>query len=223
MVLQFILHWFCTPQNNPLPAVLLLWIILLTCPENSDIYFFAPFFFFPPLSHIHILIVCNVPYSYKDAIQTKLPIWHLGSIGKILNVVHPSLYPLIYGRGNGNDFSWRLYCKMRRRTNHSSPSTTRGSSPRRCFSYYHVLNFYSWNSQWLYGWYLWRALQVCCHNLGSKIFLTTSASRITSYINNFHPLKYKNLYRLVEQVINAAIPLWNMTLGHLDFLDWSNY
>ena len=36
-------------------------------------------------------------------------------------------------------------------------------------------------------------------------------------------LKYKNLYRLIEHVINAGIPLWNMTLGHLDFLDCSNY
>ena len=47
--------------------------------------------------------------------------------------------------------------------------------------------------------------------------------RITSYINNLHPLKHKNLYHLIERIIDAAIPLWNMTLGPLDFCDWSNY
>ena len=44
-----------------------------------------------------------------------------------------------------------------------------------------------------------------------------------SYINNLHPLKYKGLYRLIERVIDAAIPLWNLTLGPLEFCDWSSY
>ena len=44
--------------------------------------------------------------------------------------------------------------------------------------------------------------------------LTFFISRITSYINNLHPL---NHYRLIERVIDAAIPLWNLTLGPLEF------
>lgn len=36
--------------------------------------------------------------------------------------------------------------------------------------------------------------------------------RITSYINNIHPTKHKELYKIIEDVISAAIPLWNMTL-----------
>ena len=47
--------------------------------------------------------------------------------------------------------------------------------------------------------------------------------RITSYINNLHPLKYKDLYRLIERVIDTAIPLWNITLGPPDFCDWFKY
>ena len=53
--------------------------------------------------------------------------------------------------------------------------------------------------------------------------LMSSISRITSYINNLHPFKYKGLYRLIERVIDAAIPLWNLTLGPLEFCDWSSY
>ena len=37
-------------------------------------------------------------------------------------------------------------------------------------------------------------------------------SRITSYINNLHPRKHRELYDLIEQVIDASIPLWSMSL-----------
>ena len=40
--------------------------------------------------------------------------------------------------------------------------------------------------------------------------------RITSYINNLHPQKYQNLYSLIERVIDAAIPLWNLSLSRSD-------
>jgi hypothetical protein len=39
--------------------------------------------------------------------------------------------------------------------------------------------------------------------------------RITSYINNLHPDKNKELYGIIEEVITKAIPQWGMTLGPL--------
>ena len=41
----------------------------------------------------------------------------------------------------------------------------------------------------------------------------TFNSRILSYINNLHPQRHRELYRIVEDVIEAAIPLWNLTLA----------
>jgi hypothetical protein len=41
-------------------------------------------------------------------------------------------------------------------------------------------------------------------------------SRITSYINNLHPQKYKNLYDVIEKIIACTIPLWNATLTPLN-------
>jgi len=38
---------------------------------------------------------------------------------------------------------------------------------------------------------------------------------ITSYINNLHPTKERHLYQLVERLIDASIPLWDMTLAPL--------
>jgi hypothetical protein len=40
-------------------------------------------------------------------------------------------------------------------------------------------------------------------------------SRITSYINNLHPGKNKELYGIIEEVITKAIPQWGASLGPL--------
>ena len=39
-----------------------------------------------------------------------------------------------------------------------------------------------------------------------------SSSRITSYINNLHPKKFKPLYNAIEKIIVKSIVLWNRTL-----------
>lgn len=37
--------------------------------------------------------------------------------------------------------------------------------------------------------------------------------RFTSYINNLHPKKHPEIYRLVERLIDAAIPAWERVLS----------
>ncbi len=48
------------------------------------------------------------------------------------------------------------------------------------------------------------------------------AYRITSYINNLHPQKHKELYNVVEDVITRTIPLWNTTLTPLRADRWGS-
>ena len=40
-----------------------------------------------------------------------------------------------------------------------------------------------------------------------------SCSRITTYINNLHPQKGKVLYDLIAKLIDASIPLWDLTIA----------
>ena len=40
-------------------------------------------------------------------------------------------------------------------------------------------------------------------------------NRITSYINNLHPQRHKDIYGIIEKIIAKVIPLWNMTLTPL--------
>jgi hypothetical protein len=37
--------------------------------------------------------------------------------------------------------------------------------------------------------------------------------RFTSYINNLHPKKHPEIYRLVEKLIDTAIPAWERVLS----------
>lgn len=47
-------------------------------------------------------------------------------------------------------------------------------------------------------------------------------SRITSYINNLHPRKDKPLYHLMEKLIDASIPQWDLTLAPLKSPDFTH-
>lgn len=136
----------------------------------------------------------EVPMSSKD--------YHPGSDGKVLDLVHPSLFPLIYGRTRvvtnsliGLDECIRSCGKgevVRIRADETQILNRRES--------YHRQNLrpaYSKDFQWI----------------PSEVeFSPDGSAKFTSYINNLHPLKYKNLYSIIEKIIDRAIPLWNMTL-----------
>ncbi|KAJ5178785.1 Protein of unknown function DUF4246 [Penicillium capsulatum] len=38
---------------------------------------------------------------------------------------------------------------------------------------------------------------------------------ITTYINNLHPVKHRNIYKLIEDAFNCMVPQWNMTMTPL--------
>ncbi|KAF8797380.1 hypothetical protein BYT27DRAFT_7125781, partial [Phlegmacium glaucopus] len=147
----------------------------------------------------------DVPDKHKD--------WHPGSNGKVLDLVHPSLYPLVYGRTKVletgrtslEDCIARCGEGQTTRIPPQEEIVARGAVWES--SRLPVGGPYSRNFQWL----------PCTVDISGEY------SKITSYINNLHPVKYKGLYRLIERVIDAAIPLWNLTLGPLEYFDWSSY
>ncbi|KAI0116506.1 hypothetical protein GGR51DRAFT_546020 [Nemania sp. FL0031] len=125
----------------------------------------------------------DVPDHKKD--------WHPGSDGKVLDLVHPSLFPMVYGTsrvlpygkvpingcakfsGNGE-------------TDNPPRSSERGTEPRLIGS-----------TQWLPSDIAW---------------VQSGGMRITSYINNLHPEDHPDLYGVLEQFVAAAVPLWERCL-----------
>ena len=138
----------------------------------------------------------DVPTRSKD--------WHPGSDEKVLDLVHPSLFPLIYGRSRvlpsggvglrdcveyiGQGVTIKLPEESNVEVDRSRPWYT---SPRT-----HP-KFWSQNFQWL----------PC-----DVVFAGQEDVKITSYINNLHPSQYPDLYSVVEKFIAKSIPLWDHTL-----------
>lgn len=115
--------------------------------------------------------------------------WHPGSDGKVLDIVHPSLYPLIYGKSK--------YLPLGTvPLQDCSAYPGRGDTvPTPTLSAHEV--GYSAKHQWL----------PCEVLIG-----TGGEARITSYINNLYPDGNEALYAAIENVISKAIPLWKATV-----------
>ncbi|TFK62409.1 hypothetical protein BDN72DRAFT_903265 [Pluteus cervinus] len=127
----------------------------------------------------------DVPQKSQD--------WHPRSGDKVLDLVHPSLFPLVYGRS-------RILPHGRTTLDDCVEKCGQGEvvpiPAEPTYGDAQIHKPYSCNFQWL-------PCEVDISN----------GTKITSYINNLHPHQHKELYGLIEQVISDAIPLWNMTLS----------
>ncbi|KAL0581042.1 hypothetical protein V5O48_000935 [Marasmius crinis-equi] len=155
----------------------------------------------------------DVPDRYKD--------WHPGSNQQVLDLVHPSLHPVMYGRsralpsgcitladclescGKGvvipkpTSEELDLGQENSGMYNNRSRADTRysGFGP-----YVPILDYWSDSYQWL----------PC-----EVAFRGDDEVEITSYINNLHP-RQTALYAVLEKIIAKTIPLWNDCLSYFD-------
>ena len=116
------------------------------------------------------------PDSEKD--------WNPGSNGFVLNLVHPSLYPIVYGRTigkiSGSDTATVL-----------EAPTLEGTDPKS------VSKHFQWIPSDFY-----------VDNHG-KVTL------ISPYINNIHPIHHKELYSIILEILQHAIPMFERVLSDL--------
>jgi len=139
--------------------------------------------------------------------QAANPDWHPNTNEMVQDLVHPSMYPLVYGRsrvlkdevvgvedavekwaGKGDVIdkdTWE-HDPQRNRLNYGVGS---GAVPP---------NFWSATYQWLPS---------------NVAFQEDGTVRFTSYINNLHPVKYAEVYRTIEKLITVALPAWDQCLA----------
>ncbi|TFK66081.1 hypothetical protein BDN72DRAFT_772520 [Pluteus cervinus] len=129
----------------------------------------------------------EVPPKYQD--------WHPRSDDKVLDLVHPSLFPLLYGRSRvlAHERTTLDDCIEKCGQGEVVPQPEVPTTTIR----YATHKLFSDKFQWL----------------PCEVDIANGETKITSYINNLHPQEHKELYGLVEQAISYAIPLWNMTLS----------
>lgn len=122
----------------------------------------------------------NVPEAEKD--------WHPRSNGQVLDLVHPSLYPVVYDR----TLAYPKYSEVR------NPDDLKpcgrplfgDTSPN---AYYNSKHF-----QWL----------------PTDFIVSNDSKSVESdgYINNLHPDEHSELHKTIEELIAAYIPLFERTL-----------
>ena len=117
----------------------------------------------------------NVPASKMD--------WHPGSGDRVLDLVHPSICPLVYGRTRILPQGTVPLADCHRYAGKGEVISKPTDVP----------HHYSNNFQWL-------PCEVRLQDDGH--------AKITSYINNLHPDGNEPLYSAIEEVISQTVPLW---------------
>ncbi|OMH79181.1 hypothetical protein AX774_g7409, partial [Zancudomyces culisetae] len=129
--------------------------------------------------------------------------WHPGSDQQVLDLVHPSLYPVI------NEVSRAI-------TKDLSPSETdimgsymnlgTGSVDNVVFSTQNNKRSRTVEQDFISKRFQWLPAEVGVDAEGNTKFL--------SYINNLHPKKYGKLYACIEQVLGHFVPMFNKVLTY---------
>ncbi|KNE57542.1 hypothetical protein AMAG_03242 [Allomyces macrogynus ATCC 38327] len=130
----------------------------------------------------------NVPDHRKD--------WHPRSNNQVLDLVHPSLYPLVYGRTRVLDAPMLNLDDWRKFISGGAPKPA-GSYTDKIFRQY---MFLSEQFQWL-----------------PSDFAVDGEGKVAikSYINNLHPEWHAALYPTLARVFECALPLLERVLGQV--------
>jgi hypothetical protein len=134
------------------------------------------------------------------------PDWHPRSNDMVQNLVHPSLFPLVYGRSRVfreevvgvEDAIDRWSGK-----GEVIPKYQKSSSDKK--GYYNTgigggqvdESYWSDNYQWLPS---------------NVAFQDDGSVKFTSYINGLHPNKHREIYGIIEKLIERALPAWDFCI-----------
>ena len=142
-------------------------------------------------------------FARLKADQMASPDWHPNSRDMVQDLVHPSMYPLVYGRS-------RVFEKEVVRVDDAIDKWAgkgevieKNDDPTDNFGYgigggSIPPNFWSGTYQWLPS---------------NVAFRDDGSVRFTSYINNLHPNKYADIYRTIEKLVERALPAWDQCLA----------
>lgn len=138
--------------------------------------------------------------------QQENPDWHPGTDSMVQDLVHPSLYPLVYGKTRvfhdevvGVDDAVDAWAGRGEVIPGFGPPDPLPRYQERISFGGDTIDpsFWSTTYQWL----------------PSNISLRPDGSvKFTSYINNLHPTKYREIYATVERLIEQVIPAWDICL-----------
>lgn len=161
-----------------------------------------------------------------ENVHDRLKDWHPGSNEQVLDLVHPSLFPLVYGKSRILVDSLTTLPSFVERCGEGNVVPVPPQAEAKIWP----PSDYYWSSLRLEDpfsrKFQWLPCDVDISSEGSARYdpvhvefpISSDSSisrRITSYINNLHPHKHADLYEIIEKIIARAIPIWNLTLTPL--------
>lgn len=137
--------------------------------------------------------------------QSLDPDWHPNSNDMVLDLVHPSMYPLIFGHSKvfrdevvGIDNAVSAW-SGKGTTIEKDTWVFDRDRDRFSYSVGGSIHPNYWNDT-----YQWLPANVS--------FQDDNSVKFTSYINNLHPGKYADMYHTIEKLIETALPMWDQCL-----------
>ncbi|KAF2649455.1 hypothetical protein K491DRAFT_698080 [Lophiostoma macrostomum CBS 122681] len=139
--------------------------------------------------------------------QASSPDWHPNTGDVVQDLVHPSMYPLVYGR------SRVLTEELVGVSDSIEKWAGKGDIVKKdTWAYNQDRDRYSYGvgggkvpPQYWSNTYQWLPANVAFQENGTVKF--------TSYVNNLHPLKFPDIYRTIEKLIETALPAWDQCLA----------
>ncbi|KAK0703911.1 hypothetical protein B0T26DRAFT_657139 [Lasiosphaeria miniovina] len=141
------------------------------------------------------------------AAQAADPDWHPWTNEVVLDLVHPSLYPFVYGQTKFiPDEAVGVVDAVDKWANKGEPVSKTPPVDSSLAGWRGIPDsFWSDTYQWLPA------------NLA---FNPDGTVRFTSYINNLHPKRHAEIYRVIEKLVDIAVPAWECALtGGVQFND----
>ncbi|KAF2490543.1 hypothetical protein BU16DRAFT_470413 [Lophium mytilinum] len=137
------------------------------------------------------------------------PDWHPSSNEMVQDLVHPSMYPLVYGRSKVLKKELVGVCDAIEKW--AGKGDVIPKDPKESLEW-------EKNDRYSYGvgsgtvpppyWsdtYQWLPSNVAFQEDGTM--------KLTSYVNNLHPRRYPDVYRTIEKLIESALPAWDQCLA----------
>ncbi|KAF7330975.1 hypothetical protein MVEN_02437600 [Mycena venus] len=129
----------------------------------------------------------NIPDELKD--------WHPGSNRQVLDLVHPSLYCIVYGRTCYSDLTRPRPPRYKRP---KIDGWSLGNRPRPAP---------------VSDRFCWLPSDFCVNAADGSVTL------VSSYINNLHPTKHRPLYSIIESILSSFVPLFERVLSQINGQD----
>jgi hypothetical protein len=143
-------------------------------------------------------------FDKLKADQSVSPDWHPSSSDMVQDLVHPSMYPLIYGRSKViNEEVVGVEDAVEKWAGKGEIIEKDSTAVEQNYAY--GVGSGTVPPEYWSDTYQWLPANVAFKEGGDVEF--------TSYINNLHPAKYPDIYRTIENLIEASLPAWDQCLA----------